>query len=799
MKRFLPEPRTFRLGLNGLIAFSITVSSLNTAPCLIQAKSSAKTCAACANTGILPKEKAESDDTSKTDSKTNTKSDTKTDSEINAADSVRAFGSGLVHFNDLNQSNARQTDLQKHAEGAAENTTQNPDKKQSLEDMRQRKKAVQTACAASAKTRKKETGSASDSRKDDSKTSSTNQDALTSIWQSASSDKDSQVLFPLQEEQMHAEDLRAKAYPFLHAADTPMQKPDTVKKSDTASETECASAGLSSKQKNTADKTAAVSGTKRPLFLARRYLHPVSGQMMLSGSEKLDQTLEQENWIALGSTVSSLDLYSSLVRHNRLPESLMPQALVKNDESDEKLALEKGEPENIFLSAPDQQLLTEGLSAHIAISKSEPKPQTDAKSKEKVESKSTGKTAGGEKLSNEKAKADSKKLTESKKETKSSQKEENSAARKSGKTDKKDDTSAYFQKFLSNSLSYTDASANTSLAGTSFIPGRYVMADASGKLIDVRLDSPSHFVSGEWTTSQGIEYYSPKTHERMASAWIVEDSPRKLCYFDENGYRVDDIVCIDGTAYAFDKQSGALFLDFDQLEREVEKLIGQYRKKGEQIAFALRSVETGQSIVLNSKPQQSASVMKAFVMGAIFDQYDAYCKKWTKRYIDQNLSVMISISDNNAWVNLVTVLGGGDYVKGIKVLNAWNQAHGYADTTMSPVAYGNYTSAKDASQLLADIENGKLKNSGKMKALLETQAVPGRMLQNLPKNVKTGNKPGWVPGCENDTVLVEAPFGSYVITLLCDDMQDTTRATQLMAKLSPMVYEWMKASSRPAK
>lgn len=175
MKRFLPEPRTFRLGLNGLIAFSITVSSLNTAPCLIQAKSSAKTCAACANTGILPKEKAESDDTSKTDSKTNTKSDTKTDSEINAADSVRAFGSGLVHFNDLNQSNARQTDLQKHAEGAAENTTQNPDKKQSLEDMRQRKKAVQTACAASAKTRKKETGSASDSRKDDSKTSSTNQ------------------------------------------------------------------------------------------------------------------------------------------------------------------------------------------------------------------------------------------------------------------------------------------------------------------------------------------------------------------------------------------------------------------------------------------------------------------------------------------------------------------------------------------------------------------------------------------------------------------------------------------------
>ncbi len=777
MKRFLPELRSFRTGLTGLIAFSIAASSLSSASLILQAKSEADIYGTHRNAGTLSKEKAEPDD----ERETKRTSKTRTDTADDTTDDTAEFGRGLVHFNDLNHRAAKTTDMQKPDTAAAENAAQNPDKTRSLEEMRQRKKAVQNACAASTKNREKEPEPASDGKNTTGKTNGTNQDIRFSIWQSASSHNSTQLLFPMQEEQMHAKDLRARTNSFAHYADTPLPKSDKTEKSDSASQKECVSAALSSEQKNAADKISADSGTKRPLLLARRYLHPASGQMMLSASETLDQSLEQENWIALGSTISSLDLYSSLARHNRLPENLISQATrTENEKAHENLESEKSTTKNVLLPAQDAPLLTKGLPYPAVIDKSEPKPQTSAQSKEKAEEKS-------------KAEAEAKKKKES------SANKQNVANKLNSKPDKKNDSSTYFQKLLSNSLSYTGESAFTSLAGASFIPGRYLMADANGKLLDVRLDAPGHFVSGEWATPQGIEYYSPKTHERAASAWIVEDSPRKLCYFDENGYRADDILCIDGIAYAFDKQSGALFLDFDQLGREVEKLIGQYRKKGEQIAFALRSIETGQSIVLNSKPQQSASVMKAFVMGAIFDQYDAYCKKWTKRYIDQNLSVMISISDNNAWVNLVTVLGGGDYVKGIKALNAWNKEHGYADTTMSPVAYGNYTSAKDASQLLADIENGKLKNSGRMKALLETQAVPGRMLQNLPKNVKTGNKPGWVPGCENDTVLVEAPFGSYVITLLCDDMQNTARATQLMAKLSPMVYDWMKANCRPAK
>lgn len=184
--------------------------------------------------------------------------------------------------------------------------------------------------------------------------------------------------------------------------------------------------------------------------------------------------------------------------------------------------------------------------------------------------------------------------------------------------------------------------------------------------------------------------------------------------------------------------------------------------------------------------------MKVFVMGAIFERYDHYAAYMGKARLDQQLSVMIRISDNEAWVNLVSVLGGGNYSAGLQVLRSWNQEHGYMDTQMLGIPYGNYTSAADASKILKDIQEGRLKNSAQMKALLRTQAHPGRMLQGLPPEAITANKPGWVDGCENDTVLVDAPFGSYVVTLLCANMQSSSKAKALMGALSPMVYGWMR-------
>lgn len=301
-------------------------------------------------------------------------------------------------------------------------------------------------------------------------------------------------------------------------------------------------------------------------------------------------------------------------------------------------------------------------------------------------------------------------------------------------------------------------------------------------------------VHGEVESEDGLEYYKESGLQAM-SEWI--EFEHKTCWYDENGKRVSGTVTIDGKEYTFDEETGAVLPDLEDLLEEVLEVIDKYRNDGEQYAFAVRIPYQDLSIVYNSKPQQCASVMKLFVMGAIYENYGEYCDYGGKSTIDGWLYSMITISDNDAWKNLVYVMGKGDYDLGMEVLDAWNEDHGYTDSYMNNEYLGNRTSAADASQILVDIEEGNLKHSEEMKELILQQSVPGRLLQNLPEGTITGNKPGWLYNTENDTVIVYAPFGTYVVTLLCDDLEDMSVARTCMGEVAPLVYNWMSENLAP--
>lgn len=312
-------------------------------------------------------------------------------------------------------------------------------------------------------------------------------------------------------------------------------------------------------------------------------------------------------------------------------------------------------------------------------------------------------------------------------------------------------------------------------------------------------DPEGRMVTGLHTEGGQVEYFDEDSGSRIRNRFVVHENPRRICWYDENGWQARGRKTINGKTYAFDTLNGALQPDYEALESMVRSRLAAAKRGGEQIGFALRVPGRNEAILIDSKAQQSASVMKAFVMGAVCENYDTYAARFGAGYVDSQLSVMISVSDNNAWVNLVSVLGYGSYSQGIQVLRAWCQSHGYSDTRMMGVPKGNYTSAADASKILCDIQEGTLKNSAKMKELLRSQRHPGRLLQGLPPEAKTGNKPGWIDFCENDTVLVEAPFGTYVITMLCDSMQSSAQAKALMAEVSPLVYQWMKENMNVGK
>ena len=316
----------------------------------------------------------------------------------------------------------------------------------------------------------------------------------------------------------------------------------------------------------------------------------------------------------------------------------------------------------------------------------------------------------------------------------------------------------------------------------------------NGQVHEFQFGSDGKMVTGEVQKSGGIAFYDLSDGHRVKNSFVQYGNPKKVCWYDENGWRVSGRRNIKGHMCRFDDATGALMPDFEDLQRQIEQTIANSSARNAEISFAVRVPGRDEKIVVNSHSQQSASVMKMFVMGAIFENYERYAAFATPMRLEQQLSVMISVSSNDAWVYLVSVLGGGSYSAGIQVLNAWNQAHGYSDTYMSGRPYGNFTSAKDASQMLCDIQEGRLKNSRRMKTLLQTQAVPGRLLSGIPSEARTANKPGWLDFCQNDTVLVDAPFGTYVITMLCDDLPSAASGQNLMGQVSLMVYAWMKAN-----
>lgn len=568
-------------------------------------------------------------------------------------------------------------------------------------------------------------------------------------------------------------------YPAHMTESTALEKEYAACKND--SQISACSSANTSKKADALPKIAADLKTA-----AVRLIEPASGQILFTDSAKTAALLENQGFMPAGSTLSVFDLLQAFARYTAGFD--FPESEDKTDRQDDKKSAQdakkdssKQTDQNAGESAGKKTDTAASKAAALSASSSSVSSASSANplaldnvfsDLRLMQSKSDGSKAA--EFSNS--------ITASKDKTAAVY----SAADQALDTSDLSDLIAAQPAMRQDTLSLRDAK---------FGPWAQITDDGIAQIFVL---SDGSLASGQTAIGQAEYFYSAASNTLCRDVWVLNQDEKNVCYYDENGQLARSPLCINGRLFCFDPADGHLLIDYDELESKVEALIKKYSRKGEQIAFALRDLSTGDSIVLHSKAQQSASVMKAFVMGAIFEKYEEYTKRYGKSYIDGQLSVMISISDNNAWVALVEVLGGGSYVKGISVLNKWNKEHGYLDTTMSNVPYGNYTSAKDASQILADIADGKLKHAKDMKKLLESQAISGRLLQGLPASGQTGNKPGWVAGTENDTVLVEAPFGEYVITLLCTDMMQTSRATQLMKEISSLVYSWMKENHPPA-
>ena len=191
----------------------------------------------------------------------------------------------------------------------------------------------------------------------------------------------------------------------------------------------------------------------------------------------------------------------------------------------------------------------------------------------------------------------------------------------------------------------------------------------------------------------------------------------------------------------------------------------------------------------------AASVIKLFVMGAVYDAVEA--GTLTHDAVLADLRGMITQSDNSACNRLVTQLGAGSAQQGMDAVNRFAAALGCADTRMNRLMLQpgpeNYVSAKDCAIALRQIYSGACVSkeaSSEMLELLLAQTVNDRIPAALPPGTPVAHKTGNLANLScGDVGIVFAPNGDYILCAISNHAQNDTQATEAIAAISRTVYD----------
>ncbi|TPF95883.1 hypothetical protein EP30_09920 [Bifidobacterium sp. UTCIF-39] len=235
----------------------------------------------------------------------------------------------------------------------------------------------------------------------------------------------------------------------------------------------------------------------------------------------------------------------------------------------------------------------------------------------------------------------------------------------------------------------------------------------------------------------------------------------------------------------------------DTMKTALEQQLGGYSGTW---SLYVEDMTTGAAISINDHQQPSASVIKLYVMLAVYDQI-SQGKLTETSDIDELLTQMITVSSNQATNTLVKTLGGGDAQAGFQIVNSTAKANGFNETAMNDLLYDSgthdsslkQTSVNDAGAFMAKVYRGQLISadmSGRMLDLLLKQARRTKIPAGVPDGTKVANKTGEIPGAENDAAIVYGTKGDYVITVMSENVENSTAQANIRA-ISGTVWDAM--------
>ncbi|HIF48292.1 MAG TPA: serine hydrolase [Cytophagales bacterium] len=270
-------------------------------------------------------------------------------------------------------------------------------------------------------------------------------------------------------------------------------------------------------------------------------------------------------------------------------------------------------------------------------------------------------------------------------------------------------------------------------------------------------------------------------------------------------------------------------IDYNILKK---KIVSKFNDEIGNFALAFKNLDDGKEILINENEIfHAASTMKTPVMiefyrqlyqgklsledtlqiknefksivdGSMyklseFDDSDknTYNKLGQYYSINNLIYEMITISSNFATNILIEYIGANNVTKSMKELGALNIdiLRGVEDIKAFELGLNNTTSAKDLLIIYEKLAKGKIidnESSAIMIDILKDQKYDDIIPRYLPKDIEVANKTGMITGVHHDSGIVFLKDGrKYVIVLLSKNMSDMESGTEMMAKISELIYK----------
>ncbi|MBQ8305449.1 MAG: serine hydrolase [Blautia sp.] len=244
----------------------------------------------------------------------------------------------------------------------------------------------------------------------------------------------------------------------------------------------------------------------------------------------------------------------------------------------------------------------------------------------------------------------------------------------------------------------------------------------------------------------------------------------------------------------------------ERLDALMAELAGRLPQNNGQWSVFVGDLSSGASSSIGSQPMLAASLIKLYIMGAVYENYDVLSQTYGAGTLDSLLSPMITVSDNDAANTLTSYLGGGDSSAGMAAVTGYAQAHGFFDSSMGRLLlhsneFGdNYTSVNDCGQLLMQIYNnstGKdtsvpLAGADAMFQLLKGQTRRHKIPSQMPSDVGVANKTGELDNVENDAAIIyNVPTGNDLVIVFMSQNVAPGNAQATIAELSRFIYDYL--------